>query len=96
MVAEHGSSIFEGKLDSKYYSDRMPLDLRIILNWNMMDVDIDLHVIEPNGEECYFGHRDTNIGGKYFKDFTAGYGPEMYALKTAIKGKYEIKTNMFG
>lgn len=41
--------MFEGKLDSKYYDKRMPLDLRIVLNWNMMDVDIDLHVIEPNG-----------------------------------------------
>lgn len=49
MAADHGASLFEGKLDSKYYDKRMPLDLRIVLNWNMMDVDIDLHVIEPNG-----------------------------------------------
>ena len=70
--------------------------MRIVLNWNLLDVDIDLHVIEPNGEECYFAHKNTVIGGRYFKDFVAGYGPEMYALRYAAKGKYQIKTNLFG
>jgi uncharacterized protein YfaP (DUF2135 family) len=26
-------------------------------------VDIDLHVVEPTGEEAYYGHRNTRIGG---------------------------------
>jgi uncharacterized protein YfaP (DUF2135 family) len=57
MVSEHNSSIFEGKLNPEYYSTRLPLDLRIILNWNQMDVDIDLQVVEPNKEKCYFAQR---------------------------------------
>lgn len=94
MMAEH-KSIKTDKLDKKYYS-KMPVDVRIILNWNQMDTDIDLHIIEPTNEECYYGHRDTQIGARFSKDFTQGYGPEQYLLRNAVKGKYIIKTNYFG
>lgn len=94
MMAEH-SSIKTDKLDKKYYS-KMPVDVRIILNWNQMDTDIDLHIIEPTNEECYYGHRDTQAGARFSKDFTQGYGPEQYLLRNAVKGKFIIKTNYFG
>jgi Ca-activated chloride channel family protein len=41
--------------------------------------DMDLHVLEPSGEEAYYGHNLTTIGGKVSRDFTQGYGPEVYA-----------------
>jgi hypothetical protein len=94
MMAEH-KSIKTEKLDKKYY-DKMPVDVRIILNWNQMDTDIDLHIIEPTNEECYYAHKDTQIGARFSKDFTEGYGPEQYLLRNAVKGKYSIKTNYFG
>ncbi|MFB3386729.1 VIT domain-containing protein [Flavobacterium sp. LAR06] len=94
MIQEH-SSIKTDKLDKKYLN-KMPVAIRIILNWNQMDTDIDLHIIEPTNEECYYGHRDTEIGARFSKDFTEGYGPEQYLLKNAVKGKYIIKSNYFG
>lgn len=36
--------------------------------------DIDLHVIEPSKEECYYGNRLTQKGGSLSRDFTQGYG----------------------
>lgn len=83
------------KLDKKYLA-KMPLDIRIIMNWNQMDVDLDLHVIEPTNEECYYSHTSTKIGGRFSKDFTEGYGPEQYIIRNAVKGKYQIRTNYFG
>ncbi|MBP6557174.1 MAG: carboxypeptidase-like regulatory domain-containing protein [Flavobacterium sp.] len=94
MVSEH-KGIDIGKLDKKYVT-KMPVGIRIILNWNQMDTDIDLHVVEPTGEECFYGHRDTEAGARFSKDFTQGYGPEQYLLRNAVKGKYTIKTNYFG
>lgn len=94
MMQEH-KSIKTDKLEKKYL-DKMPEEIRIILNWNQMDTDIDLHIIEPTGEECYYGHRDTQAGARFSKDFTRGYGPEQYLLRNAVKGKYIIKTNYFG
>ncbi|QSB27772.1 VIT domain-containing protein [Flavobacterium sp. CLA17] len=94
LMIEH-KNLKTGKLDKKYL-DKMPVEIRIIMNWNLMDVDLDLHIIEPNGEECYYGHRSTQAGARFSKDFTQGYGPEQYLIRNAIKGKYQIKTNYFG
>ncbi|PIF70197.1 VIT domain-containing protein [Flavobacterium sp. 2] len=94
MITAH-SSIKTGKLDKKYLA-KMPVDIRVIMNWNQMDVDLDLHVIEPTNEECYYSHTSTQIGGRFSKDFTEGYGPEQYIIRNAVKGKYQIKTNYFG
>ena len=94
LKAEH-SDLKTGKLDKKYL-DKMPVAVRIIMNWNQMDVDIDMHVIEPNGEECYYGHKTTEIGARFSKDFTQGYGPEQYLLRNNFKGKYQIKTDFYG
>lgn len=94
MIATH-KKINIGKLDKKY-TNNIPVDVRIILNWNQMNTDIDLYVIEPTGEECYYGHVNTEIGARFSKDFTEGYGPEQYLLRNAIKGKYILKTDFYG
>jgi hypothetical protein len=94
LTMEH-KGLKTGKLDKKYL-EKMPVDIRIIMNWNQMDVDLDLHVIEPNGEECYYSHTTTEAGARFSKDFTQGYGPEQYLIRNAVKGKYQIKTNYFG
>jgi hypothetical protein len=94
LVADHPNVNTE-KLDKKYLN-KMPVGIRIILNWNQMDTDIDLHIMEPTNEECYYGHTDTEAGARFSKDFTQGYGPEQYLLRNAMKGKYQIKTNYYG
>lgn len=94
LAADH-PEIRTGKLDAKYLK-KLPVAVRVILNWNQMDTDLDMHVTEPTGEECYYGHRDTEAGARFSKDFTQGYGPEQYLLRNAVKGKYQIKTNYFG
>jgi hypothetical protein len=94
LVTEH-SGIKTDKLDKKYLN-KMPVGIRIILNWNQMNTDIDMHVIEPTGEECFFGHKNTALGARFSKDFTQGYGPEQYLLRNAVKGNYQIRTNYYG
>jgi Ca-activated chloride channel homolog len=74
----------------------MPVDTRVVLNWNMNDTDIDLWLTDPNGEKCYYSHKTTAIGGRISDDFTNGYGPEQFLLKKAIKGVYTIEANFYG
>lgn len=74
----------------------LPVDLRIVVDWNKDETDIDLHVIEPSGEECYYSHQQTKGGGRISADFTQGYGPEEYEVKAAMKGTYKIKIDYFG
>ncbi len=94
MMSEH-KNLNTTKLNKKYLK-KMPVAVRVILNWNQMDVDIDMHVTEPNGEECYYAQKTTEAGARFSKDFTQGYGPEQYLLRNAVKGKYKITSNFYG
>jgi len=94
-LLENHNTIETSKLNKEYLK-KMPVDLRIVLNWNQMDTDIDLHIIEPTGEECYYAHTQTKIGATFSKDFTDGYGPEQYLVRNAYPGTYQIKTNYYG
>ena len=81
--------------ENDFLSGDMPLDLRVTMGWDQDSVDLDLHVIEPTGEEAFYGHKETEIGGLMSRDFTQGYGPESYVLKKGWKGLYRFKTNYF-
>ncbi len=87
-------------LDTQFIDRRliknMPLDLRVVLAWDSDNSDMDLWVTDPNGERCYYGHRNTYQGGLLSDDFTGGYGPEEFVLKDAKPGKYKVEANFFG
>jgi len=74
----------------------LPLDLRVVLNWDSDNSDMDLWVTDPNGERCYYAHRSTYQGGQLSQDFTGGYGPEEFSLRRAKPGKYKVEANFFG
>lgn len=74
----------------------LPLDLRAVLAWDADNTDIDLYVVDPNGEEAYFGHRLTYQGGRMSADFTGGYGPEEFSLKNAKPGTYTVRARFYG
>ncbi len=70
-------------------------DLVITIAWNTDGTDVDLHVKEPTGEECFYSHRDTRLGGHMTSDVTQGFGPEMYVLRKTIPGEYQIRAKYF-
>ena len=53
-------------------------------------------MIEPGGEEAFYGHNRTARGGLVSQDITDGYGPEEYLIRKAPAGSYAISTNYFG
>ncbi|MHC4253186.1 MAG: hypothetical protein ACYS9X_29050, partial [Planctomycetota bacterium] len=70
-------------------------DLMVTITWNTDSTDIDLHVREPSGEECYYEHTKTKSGGEITDDVTQGYGPEMYVLKKAPPGQYHVRVKFY-
>ena len=46
-------------------------DLQVSLSWNT-DTDVDLHLVEPSGEEIYYGHKTSAAGGVLDLDSNAG------------------------
>ncbi len=74
----------------------MPMDVRVVLNWDTDNSDMDLWVTDPYGEKCYYSNRLTRIGGSMSSDMRNGYGPEEFTIRDAVKGKYKIELNYYG
>ena len=74
----------------------LDVDVRIVMAWDADATDVDLHVLEPTGEEAFFSHNRTEIGGLVSRDITDGYGPEEYLVRQAFKGAYAIKAKYYG
>ena len=71
-------------------------DIVITMMWNQDQTDVDMHIVEPSGEECYYQHKKTRSGGQLSSDITTGFGPEMYYNANAPRGKYQLKAKFFG
>jgi tetratricopeptide (TPR) repeat protein len=74
----------------------IPVDVRVVINWNTDSTDVDMQVKDPNNEWCYANRRQTGIGGRISADIRDGYGPEQFLLKNAVKGKYRVYVNYYG
>jgi tetratricopeptide (TPR) repeat protein len=95
LISNYGNKLDLKNINPKIIAE-LPVNIRVVINWNKDDTDIDLWVTDPNKERCMYSHKETAIGGRISDDFTRGFGPEQFLLKKAIKGKYQIQTNFFG
>ena len=95
IIATAPTPLDTGRIDARLLRN-LPLDLRAVLTWDADNSDMDLHVTDPNGEKCYYGHRFTYQGGRMSRDFTGGYGPEEFSLRDAKPGKYKVEVHFFG
>lgn len=95
IIAASPKEIDTSAFDKKLL-ENFDVDIRIVLTWNTDDCDVDLWVTDPDGEKCFYGHKLTRLGGRMSRDFTQGYGPEEFALKSAPSGTYKIQANYFG
>lgn len=74
----------------------MPCDMRIVINWDTDNCDMDLWVTDPHSEKCFYSHPLTLSGGKMTRDFTGGYGPEVFMIKKGTEGNYPVEVNYYG
>ncbi|HMQ27815.1 MAG TPA: hypothetical protein PKA98_17625, partial [Acidimicrobiales bacterium] len=78
-------------------------DVDIILTWGGND-DLDLHVIEPSGEELYFGASTTSTGGTLVggdevpgcEDVGAHGEEAFWGPDQAVPGTYQVFVRNFG
>lgn len=73
-------------------------DLTIRLDWNKLsgNTDIDLHVVDPFGEEIAFYHMQSASGGWLDRDDVIGPGPEHVYWQNAPVGEYTVKVHYYG
>ena len=95
IVATSKKKLDLSKIDARLLKS-MPVGLRIILTWDADNSDIDLWVDDPNGERAMYSHPLTYQGGRMSRDFTGGYGPEVFLVRTPKPGKYTVRINYYG
>jgi tetratricopeptide (TPR) repeat protein len=74
----------------------LDMDMRVVIDWDADNCDMDLWVTDPSGEKCFYSNPDNKYGGHISRDFTGGYGPEEFIMHKAIKGTYKIQVNYYG
>ncbi|MEA2029520.1 MAG: VIT domain-containing protein [Campylobacterota bacterium] len=100
VINEMNAILSKHKVSTKGIDKRliakMPVDLRVVINWSGNNSDMDLWVTDPHGEKTYYSNKLSYIGGKISNDITGGYGPEEFMIKDAVHGKYKIEVNYYG
>jgi tetratricopeptide (TPR) repeat protein len=69
--------------------------LRVTLAWETDANDVDLHVVDPRGEECFYSHKQTRSGLSLYEDITQGLGPEVIRTDSLQSGTYHIGVRYF-
>jgi hypothetical protein len=93
--ARDGRPLDTSALDKRLLRN-LPLDLRVVLAWDADDTDVDLHVVDPEGDTVFYGRPLSRQGGAITRDATGGYGPEEFALRVAKPGRYRVEAHFFG
>lgn len=81
--------------DLDFRAPDFSLGLFIWLGWDTDHTDVDLHVVEPSGNEVFYSNPRSSIGGHVSRDFQHGYGPEVYCLKKPVAGTYTVKAKYY-
>ncbi|MCU1231104.1 MAG: hypothetical protein JWO97_3988, partial [Acidobacteria bacterium] len=69
--------------------------LRVSIAWETDANDVDLHVVDPKGEECFYSHNKTATGLELYQDITQGLGPEVVRTGSVVAGTYHVGVNYF-
>lgn len=73
-----------------------PTRLRVLLSWDTDNTDLDIHLITPEGEHCFYGNRALANGAALDVDVTTGYGPEIISVPSPRNGIYLVYVNYYG
>lgn len=78
-------------------SIKAPQDVKVRLDWTKVGgkTDIDLHVVDPYGEEIYYLHPFSESGGWLDRDDQVGPGPEHISWNVAPAGTYKVKVHYY-
>jgi len=89
-LLQKNKSINKESMNSSH-SENAKYDLRIVLDWNRENADLDLQVIDPQLEMCFYSYPKTQIGGNLTPDVQTTFGPEEYTLRNARAGDYYVR-----
>lgn len=74
-------------------------EVQVSVSWDA-ESDVDLHVVQPDSEEVYYGHTTSAVGGKLDLDSNAGctidhVKNENITYPTAPSGSYKVRVDYY-
>lgn len=70
--------------------------LVVYIRWSTPNQDVDLHVVDPSGAEFFYQKKMfPGRTGELSEDSQVGPGNEVWEIKDAPSGRYEIYANLF-
>lgn len=70
--------------------------LVVVMSWSTANHDVDLHVVDPDGNEFMYNSRTfPGVEGELTVDNTCGPGYEVWNIAAPKEGEYEIYTNLY-
>ncbi len=89
LITKHGKKL-KLNYDQKQLSKDLKIDVRVVIDWNHNDTDLDLWVENPSAEKILYSNKNSKDGGRLSEDMTEGYGPEEFIIKRGLKGNYNV------
>ena len=88
-----------GRADCESDLEKIEGDARflvVVMSWSTANHDVDLHVVDPDGNEFMYSSRSfEGVEGELTVDNTCGPGYEVWNIAAPQEGDYEIYTNLF-
>jgi hypothetical protein len=94
VTDKKGWELFGGSNELRFVAALPAADIWTELSWDG-EGDIDLHLLQPDGEECFYQHKTTEKGAVLDADNTLRDGPEHITMTQAIPGEYTISVVYF-
>ena len=92
-LAEGGDR--ERALEQALERERRRKFLLVVISWSDDD-DVDLHVVDPAGNEFYYAARShAGSGARFEEDTTDGPGNEVWLHPQVTPGEYRVYYNLF-
>ena len=95
IITKSSDKLNLSELDKRLQKN-LKTDVRVVIDWDSDNCDMDLWITDPAGEKTYYSNPQSAIGGKLSRDFTGGYGPEEFIIKKAMPGKYLVQVDYYG
>ncbi|MDR2138885.1 MAG: hypothetical protein LBP50_04995 [Tannerella sp.] len=84
------------KQEIQVRGDFPPLSLFTEMRWNTNGTDVDLHLVGPDGTDCYYKRKETSWGGYLDVDNRQGYGPEHITIPAlSLNGVYTLYVHYY-
>lgn len=71
--------------------DELTIELMFDTGWSW----VDLHVVEPGGEDVSWDHDTSAAGATFTGGYTFGFGPEIYRIAKAPRGNYRLEVHYY-